>query len=76
LTDLIQVRVCYLIQLHFIYITDSGDIIVPPILALDNNSITSAGPSIEISSMCSKVKELDLTNNKIVDWEQVSMVIT
>ncbi|KAK3107515.1 hypothetical protein FSP39_016332 [Pinctada imbricata] len=51
--------------------TDSGHLFLPPILALDDCRIQTAGDQNQLLSYCNTVKELDLTKNKISDWSEV-----
>ena len=51
---------------------EDGGFRVPENLALESYDITSAGDAPELSDLCCKVRELDLINNKLSDWNQVS----
>ncbi|XP_060077545.1 tubulin-specific chaperone cofactor E-like protein [Ylistrum balloti] len=55
---------------------DSGSLVVPPILVLDNNKVTCSGPSDIIASLCGHVTELDLTNNLITCWKEILSMIS
>ncbi|XP_033757928.1 tubulin-specific chaperone cofactor E-like protein [Pecten maximus] len=55
---------------------DSGGLVIPPILVLDNNRVTCAGPSDAIASLCCRVTELDITNNLFTCWKEVLSMIT
>ncbi|KAK7497115.1 hypothetical protein BaRGS_00011645 [Batillaria attramentaria] len=58
-------------------ITDSGHLILPRRLNLNDCGITSAnaGQPADMTSMCFAVTELDLTQNPISSWEEVFNVI-
>ena len=44
------------------------------IVALDGCGITSAGEPGEIEAICPFVSELDITNNQIKEWNEVSLL--
>lgn len=50
----------------------SGQFRVPENLSLDSCGISSAGPLDELTEMCSNVVELDLSDNSIASWDEVS----
>lgn len=55
---------------------ECGSLVIPPILVLDNNKVTCAGPTDAIASLCCHVTELDLTNNLLTCWKEVLSIIT
>ncbi|KAK3697930.1 hypothetical protein QZH41_013009 [Actinostola sp. cb2023] len=46
------------------------------VLALDNCDITCAGNPTDIIKLCPNLKELDLGNNNISDWQEVFSIIS
>lgn len=56
-------------------ITDSGHLILPNRLHMNDCGITEAGHPREMTYMCQGVTELDLTQNSISSWEEVFQVI-
>ena len=52
----------------------SGDYQVPSRLAVDDCSITEAGPAEQIESLCSNVQELDMAKNRVTNWLQVLLL--
>ncbi|XP_052060277.1 tubulin-specific chaperone cofactor E-like protein isoform X2 [Mytilus californianus] len=55
--------------------TDSGHIVIPPILALHDSNICEAGDLDRLGTLCKQVQELDLTKNCIKDWNQIIEII-
>ena len=51
---------------------EEGKLMVPQILALNNCCITDAGDNTELKDLCSTVYELDLAENTIQEWSEVS----
>lgn len=44
---------------------------LPSILVLNSCGISRAGDQVEIAAFCSHVMELDLSHNKLRDWNEV-----
>ncbi|XP_076110268.1 tubulin-specific chaperone cofactor E-like protein isoform X1 [Mytilus galloprovincialis] len=55
--------------------TESGNLVIPPILALHDSNISGAGDTDRLETLCKQVQELDLTKNCIKDWSQIIEVI-
>lgn len=45
---------------------------VPQVLVLNDCGIDQAGPSEDLKKKCNTVKELDLAQNKLENWNEVS----
>ena len=50
---------------------DSGKLILPCVIGLNCLDINCAGDGQELSNLCQKVTELDLSHNNISDWTEV-----
>ena len=48
-----------------------GDLQVPQNLTLDRANINCAGDKAELQKICGRVRELDLTDNKLTAWSEV-----
>ncbi|CAN2387883.1 Ubiquitin-like domain, partial [Pristimantis euphronides] len=48
---------------------------LPSILVLNSCGISHAGDESEIAAFCSHVSELDLSGNKLENWQEVRQVI-
>ncbi|XP_071175636.1 tubulin-specific chaperone cofactor E-like protein isoform X2 [Mytilus edulis] len=55
--------------------TESGNLVIPPILALHDSNISGAGDTDRLETLCKQVQELDLTKNCIKDWSQIIEII-
>ncbi|XP_007257012.3 tubulin-specific chaperone cofactor E-like protein [Astyanax mexicanus] len=49
---------------------------LPSVLVLDGCGITHAGDEEEVSTFCSHVVELDLSNNQFKDWGEISKILS
>nr|XP_023661098.1 tubulin-specific chaperone cofactor E-like protein [Paramormyrops kingsleyae] len=49
---------------------------LPSILVLNGCGISRAGDEAEISAFCAHVVELDLSNNKLQDWHEISKIVS
>nr|XP_014350464.1 PREDICTED: tubulin-specific chaperone cofactor E-like protein isoform X2 [Latimeria chalumnae] len=49
---------------------------LPSILVLNSCGITSAGDESEIAAFCAHVSELDLSDNQLQHWEEVSKIVS
>ncbi|XP_018080117.1 tubulin folding cofactor E-like L homeolog isoform X1 [Xenopus laevis] len=49
---------------------------LPSILVINSCGINCAGDESEIAAFCSHVSELDLSGNKLDDWEEVSKIVS
>ncbi|XP_058865527.1 tubulin-specific chaperone cofactor E-like protein isoform X1 [Acipenser ruthenus] len=49
---------------------------LPSILVLNSCCITSAGDEGEIAAFCAHVCELDLSDNKLEDWHEISKIVS
>ncbi|KAM8927983.1 tubulin-specific chaperone cofactor E-like protein isoform 1-T1 [Pelodytes ibericus] len=49
---------------------------LPRILVLNSCGISCAGEEREIAAFCSHVSELDLSDNKLDDWQEVSKIVS
>ncbi|MBN3293338.1 TBCEL protein, partial [Polypterus senegalus] len=49
---------------------------LPSILVLNSCGITCAGDESEIAAFCSHVSELDLSDNKLQDWHEISKIVS
>ncbi|CAH2319464.1 tubulin-specific chaperone cofactor E [Pelobates cultripes] len=49
---------------------------LPSILVLSGCGITCAGEESEIAAFCSHVSELDLSDNRLADWQEVSRIVS
>ncbi|KAG9482552.1 hypothetical protein GDO78_011301 [Eleutherodactylus coqui] len=49
---------------------------LPSILVLNSCGISHAGDESEIAAFCSHVSELDLSGNKLGDWQEVSKIVS
>lgn len=54
---------------------DSGEIILPSQLAINGCNVSMAGDEENLRRMCENVTELDLTDNRITDWHEVSHLV-
>lgn len=54
--------------------TLTGQLNLPRVLVLDSCGITQAGDESEVATFCAHVVELDLSNNHLQDWGEVSIV--
>lgn len=48
---------------------------LPSVLVLNGSGISHAGEEGEIAAFCAHVVELDLSHNKLQDWDEVSQFI-
>ncbi|KAF6720801.1 Tubulin-specific chaperone cofactor E-like protein [Oryzias melastigma] len=48
---------------------------LPSILVLNSCGISRAGDQVEIAAFCSHVMELDLSHNKLRDWNEISKIV-
>ncbi|XP_066495644.1 tubulin-specific chaperone cofactor E-like protein isoform X2 [Tiliqua scincoides] len=49
---------------------------LPSVLVLNGCGITCAGDENEIAAFCAHVSELDLSDNKLEDWHEVSKIVS
>ncbi|CAH6864016.1 Tbcel [Phodopus roborovskii] len=49
---------------------------LPSVLVLNSCGITCAGDEREIAAFCAHVSELDLSDNKLEDWHEVSKIVS
>ncbi|XP_051788213.1 alpha-tectorin [Erpetoichthys calabaricus] len=49
---------------------------LPSVLVLNSCGITCAGDESEIAAFCSHVSELDLSDNKLQDWHEISKIVS
>lgn len=49
---------------------------LPSVLVLNGCGISRAGDQTEIAAFCSHVMELDLSHNKLQDWQEISKIIS
>ncbi|KAM3830489.1 tubulin-specific chaperone cofactor E-like protein [Vipera latastei] len=49
---------------------------LPSVLVLNSCGITCAGDEKEIAAFCAHVSELDLSDNKLEDWHEVSKIVS
>nr|XP_056717004.1 tubulin-specific chaperone cofactor E-like protein [Euleptes europaea] len=49
---------------------------LPSVLVLNSCGITCAGDENEIAAFCAHVSELDLSDNKLEDWHEVSKIVS
>ncbi|XP_036209610.1 tubulin-specific chaperone cofactor E-like protein isoform X3 [Myotis myotis] len=49
---------------------------LPSVLVLNSCGITCAGEETEIAAFCAHVSELDLSDNKLEDWHEVSKIVS
>lgn len=49
---------------------------LPAILVLDGCGINTAGEETDIAAFCSHVCELDLSNNNLQDWYEISKIVS
>ncbi|GAB1294096.1 Tubulin-specific chaperone cofactor E-like protein [Apodemus speciosus] len=49
---------------------------LPSVLVLNSCGITCAGDEREIAAFCAHVSELDLSDNKLQDWHEVSKIVS
>ncbi|XP_039224421.1 tubulin-specific chaperone cofactor E-like protein isoform X1 [Crotalus tigris] len=49
---------------------------LPSVLVLNSCGITCAGDEMEIAAFCAHVSELDLSDNKLEDWHEVSKIVS
>ncbi|XP_015269303.1 PREDICTED: tubulin-specific chaperone cofactor E-like protein [Gekko japonicus] len=49
---------------------------LPSVLVLNSCGITCAGEENEIAAFCAHVSELDLSDNKLEDWQEVSKIVS
>ncbi|KAL8173654.1 UNVERIFIED_CONTAM: hypothetical protein K2H54_014104, partial [Gekko kuhli] len=49
---------------------------LPSVLVLNSCGITCAGDENEIAAFCAHVSELDLSDNKLEDWQEVSKIVS
>ncbi|XP_043532334.1 alpha-tectorin [Chiloscyllium plagiosum] len=49
---------------------------LPTILVLDGCGITTAGKESDIAAFCSHVSELDLSDNNLQDWYEISKIVS
>lgn len=49
---------------------------LPSVLVLNSCGITCAGEETEIAAFCAHVSELDLSDNKLEDWQEVSKIVS
>ncbi|KAM4650406.1 tubulin-specific chaperone cofactor E-like protein isoform 2-T3 [Discoglossus pictus] len=49
---------------------------LPSVLVLNGCGINCAGEECEIAAFCSHVSELDLSHNKLEDWQEVSKIVS
>jgi hypothetical protein len=52
-------------------LSESGALIIPSMLGLNQVNISHMGDLVELSTVCRKVTELDLSHNIISSWQQV-----
>lgn len=49
---------------------------LPSILVLNSCGISRAGDQAEIAAFCAHVMELDLSHNKLQDWQEISKIVS
>jgi len=54
---------------------DSGKLVLPSQLALNYGNVTHAGQVSEIADILQNVRELDLSKNKIAQWQEVHILL-
>jgi hypothetical protein len=59
-----------------IYIKHKPTLSTLTLAALNNTSLSSAGPIGEISASCPNIQELDISNTKITNWEDLLQIVS
>ena len=54
------------------FLIESGSLVLPEHLALNGYKVSSAGSETELKELCSSVTELDLAQNELCEWTEVS----
>ncbi|XP_074535687.1 tubulin folding cofactor E-like a [Halichoeres trimaculatus] len=49
---------------------------LPSVLVLNSCGISRAGDQAEIAAFCAHVMELDLSHNKLQDWQEISKIVS
>ncbi|XP_014666607.1 PREDICTED: tubulin-specific chaperone cofactor E-like protein [Priapulus caudatus] len=55
---------------------EDGEVLIPPVVVMDNQGISEAGSIQEITKLCRGVRELDISYNLITDISEVMKVVT